>query len=53
MTSPEGLTALDQARALKYESVVEALVAAGAPAGAGQEDAEYDFLNRRQRGGCQ
>lgn len=52
-TTPEGLTALDQARALKYESVVEALVAAGAPAGAGQEDAEYDFLNRRQRGGCQ
>ena len=52
MTTPDGLTALDQARALKYESVVETLVAAGAPAGAGQEDAEYDFLNRRQRGGC-
>lgn len=52
METPEGLTALDQARALKYESVVDALVAAGAPGGVGSDDPEYDFLNRRQRGGC-
>ena len=52
MTTAEGFTALDQARALKYESVVEALVAAGAPGGAGLNDAEYDFLNRRTQGGC-
>ena len=52
MTTPEGLTALDQARAMKYESVVDALVAAGAPSGAGQDDPEYDFLNRRTQGGC-
>ena len=53
METPEGLTALDQARALKYESVVDALVAAGAPGGVGPDDPEFDFLNRRQRGGCQ
>lgn len=52
METPEGLTALDQARALKYESVVDALVAAGAPGGVGPDDPEFDFLNRRQRGGC-
>ena len=52
METPQGLTALDQARALKYESVVDALVAAGTPGGVGPDDPEYDFLNRRQRGGC-
>ncbi len=52
MTTAEGFTALDQARALKYESVIEVLVAAGAPGGAGLDEAEYDFLNRRTQGGC-
>ncbi|MCY3679073.1 MAG: ankyrin repeat domain-containing protein [Gemmatimonadetes bacterium] len=52
ITTAEGFTVLDQARALKYESVVEILVAAGAPAGVGADDTEYDFLNRRTRGGC-
>ena len=52
MSTPEGFTALDQARALKYESVVEVLRAAGAPAGVGLSEAEYDFLNRRTQGGC-
>jgi len=52
MTTPEGFTALDQARALHYESVVDALVAAGAPGGVGVDEAEYDFLNRRTQGGC-
>lgn len=52
MTSAEGFTALDQARALKYESVVEVLRTAGAPAGMGLSEAEYDFLNRRTEGGC-
>lgn len=52
MTTAEGFTALDQARALKYESVVEALVAAGAAGGVGSDETEYDFLNRRTRGGC-
>ena len=52
MTTAEGLTALDQARALRYESVVEVLVAAGVPGGMGSDETEYDFLNRRTRGGC-
>ena len=52
MTTAEGFTALDQARALKYESVVEVLLAAGAPAGAGLTEAQYDFLNRRIQGAC-
>ncbi len=52
MTTAEGFTALDQARALKYESVVEVLLAAEAPAGVGPTDAEYDFLNRRIQGAC-
>ena len=52
MSTAEGFTALDQARALKYDSVVEALRAAGAPAGVGLSEAEYDFLNRRTQGGC-
>lgn len=51
-TTPEGLTALDQARALQYEAVVELLVAAGAPGGEGLGETEYDFLNRRTQGGC-
>lgn len=52
MTTAEGFTALDQARALKYESVVEVLLAAEAPTGVGPTDAEYDFLNRRIQGAC-
>ena len=52
MTTAQGETALDQARALKYESVVEVLLAAGAPEGIGPDETEYDFLNRRSRGGC-
>ena len=52
MSTAEGFTALDQARALKYESVVEVLRAAGASAGMGLSEAEYDFLNRRTQGGC-
>ena len=52
MTTADGFTVLDQARALKYESVVGALIAAGAPAGVGVDEAEYDFLNRRVQGGC-
>ena len=52
MTTGEGFTALDQARALRYESVVEVLLAAGAPAGAGLTEAQYDFLNRRIQGAC-
>ena len=52
MTTAAGFTALDQARALKYESVVEVLLGAGAPAGAGLTEAQYDFLNRRVQGAC-
>ncbi len=52
METADGFTALDQARALQYESVVEVLLAAGAPGGVGLDEAEYDFLNRRTQGGC-
>ena len=51
-TTADGFTALDQARALKYESVVEVLAAAGAPEGVGVDDTQYDFLNRRMQGRC-
>ena len=51
METPQGLTALDQARALKYESVVDALVAAGTPGGSGSGRSGVRFPEPETAGG--